>query len=130
MGEFEEGDGLEGWLEEDVGPFVASTVSLLMGYIAFGELGCGGGVDACDVRAEFRQAGVRGWGASCIATCIPGSFPHLLIRRTGLIALQYIPSMMASYDWRVRHAGLMAVAAIAEGTAKVDIAVSSLVFLT
>jgi hypothetical protein len=27
--------------------------------------------------------------------------------------------MMASYDWRVRHAGLMAVAAIAEGTAKV-----------
>ncbi|TFK34400.1 ARM repeat-containing protein [Crucibulum laeve] len=34
-------------------------------------------------------------------------------------AFQYIPSMMASYDWRVRHAGLMAIAAIAEGTGKV-----------
>lgn len=27
--------------------------------------------------------------------------------------------MMASYDWRVRHAGLMAIGAIAEGTGKV-----------
>jgi len=27
--------------------------------------------------------------------------------------------MMASYDWRVRHAGLMAIAAIGEGTGKV-----------
>ena len=27
--------------------------------------------------------------------------------------------MMASYDWRIRHAGLMAIAAIAEGTGKV-----------
>ncbi|KAF8161678.1 armadillo-type protein [Crassisporium funariophilum] len=34
-------------------------------------------------------------------------------------AFQYIPSMMASYDWRVRHAGLMAIAAIGEGTGKV-----------
>ncbi|KAF8637684.1 hypothetical protein AX16_010759 [Volvariella volvacea WC 439] len=34
-------------------------------------------------------------------------------------AFQYIPSMMASYDWRVRHAGLSAIAAIAEGTGKV-----------
>ncbi|KAG6865210.1 hypothetical protein C0991_004411 [Blastosporella zonata] len=34
-------------------------------------------------------------------------------------AFQYIPSMLASYDWRVRHAGLMAIAAIAEGTGKV-----------
>ncbi|KAF7316133.1 hypothetical protein MIND_00131400 [Mycena indigotica] len=34
-------------------------------------------------------------------------------------AFQHIPAMMAHYDWRVRHAGLMAVAAIAEGTAKV-----------
>lgn len=29
--------------------------------------------------------------------------------------------MMASYDWRVRHAGLMAIAAIGEGTGKVHI---------
>ncbi|KAG6825124.1 hypothetical protein H0H92_004620 [Tricholoma furcatifolium] len=34
-------------------------------------------------------------------------------------AFQYIPSMLASYDWRVRHAGLMAIAAISEGTGKV-----------
>ncbi|KAF9521782.1 armadillo-type protein [Crepidotus variabilis] len=34
-------------------------------------------------------------------------------------AFQYIPSMMASYDWRVRHAGLMAIAAIGEGTGRV-----------
>jgi len=27
--------------------------------------------------------------------------------------------MMVSYDWRVRHAGLMAIAAIGEGTGKV-----------
>jgi len=36
-----------------------------------------------------------------------------------LLHSQYIPSMMASYDWRVRHAGLMAIAAIGEGTGKV-----------
>ncbi|KAG6860543.1 hypothetical protein C0995_010005 [Termitomyces sp. Mi166 len=34
-------------------------------------------------------------------------------------AFQYIPSMLASYDWRVRHAGLMAIAAIGEGTGKI-----------
>lgn len=27
--------------------------------------------------------------------------------------------MMVSFDWRVRHAGLMAIAAIGEGTGKV-----------
>ncbi|TEB37702.1 ARM repeat-containing protein [Coprinellus micaceus] len=34
-------------------------------------------------------------------------------------AFQYIPSMLVSYDWRSRHAGLMAIAAIAEGTGRV-----------
>ncbi|KAG6856072.1 hypothetical protein H0H87_007683 [Tephrocybe sp. NHM501043] len=34
-------------------------------------------------------------------------------------AFQYIPSMLLSYDWRSRHAGLMAIAAIGEGTGKV-----------
>jgi len=34
-------------------------------------------------------------------------------------AFQYIPAMLASHDWRLRHAGLMAIAAIAEGTNKV-----------
>ncbi len=35
-------------------------------------------------------------------------------------AFQYIPSMLVSYDWRVRHAGLMAIAAIGEGASKVS----------
>ncbi|KAH9918693.1 ARM repeat-containing protein [Amylocystis lapponica] len=34
-------------------------------------------------------------------------------------AFQFIPGMLASHDWRLRHAGLMAIAAIAEGTNKV-----------
>ncbi|KZT18501.1 ARM repeat-containing protein [Neolentinus lepideus HHB14362 ss-1] len=34
-------------------------------------------------------------------------------------AFQYIPAMLASHDWRLRHAGLMAIAAVAEGTHKV-----------
>ncbi|KAF8735083.1 hypothetical protein AX14_002755 [Amanita brunnescens Koide BX004] len=34
-------------------------------------------------------------------------------------AFQYIPSMLASFDWRARHAGLMAIAAIGEGTGRV-----------
>ncbi|KAI0827529.1 ARM repeat-containing protein [Trametes gibbosa] len=34
-------------------------------------------------------------------------------------AFTYIPAMLASHDWRHRHAGLMAIAAIAEGTSKV-----------
>ncbi|KXN84686.1 Importin subunit beta-3 [Leucoagaricus sp. SymC.cos] len=34
-------------------------------------------------------------------------------------AFEQIPSMLASYDWQARHAGLLAVAAIAEGTRKV-----------
>lgn len=32
---------------------------------------------------------------------------------------QYIPSMMHSFDWRVRQAGLLAIAAMGEGTGKV-----------
>jgi hypothetical protein len=34
------------------------------------------------------------------------------------LAFQYIPSMLASYDWRLKHAGLIAIAAIGEGTSK------------
>ncbi|KAF8628610.1 hypothetical protein AX15_003805 [Amanita polypyramis BW_CC] len=34
-------------------------------------------------------------------------------------AFQFIPSMLANFDWRVRHAGLMAIAAIGEGTGRV-----------
>lgn len=34
-------------------------------------------------------------------------------------AFQYIPSMLANFDWKVRHAGLMAIAAVAEGGSEV-----------
>ncbi|KAI5991786.1 armadillo-type protein [Pisolithus marmoratus] len=34
-------------------------------------------------------------------------------------AFQHIPSMLVNYDWRQRYAGLMAIAAIAEGTSKI-----------
>ncbi|KAI0264225.1 ARM repeat-containing protein [Gloeopeniophorella convolvens] len=34
-------------------------------------------------------------------------------------AFQHIPGMLASHDWRLRHAGLMAIASVAEGTSKV-----------
>ncbi|KAF9445877.1 ARM repeat-containing protein [Macrolepiota fuliginosa MF-IS2] len=34
-------------------------------------------------------------------------------------AFHQIPSMLADYDWRARHAGLIAIASIAEGTGKV-----------
>ena len=34
-------------------------------------------------------------------------------------AFTFIPAMLASHDWRLRHAGLMAIASIAEGTSKV-----------
>lgn len=32
------------------------------------------------------------------------------------VALSYIPALLQSHDWMQRHAGLMAIAAIAEGT--------------
>ncbi|KAI0032084.1 ARM repeat-containing protein [Vararia minispora EC-137] len=35
------------------------------------------------------------------------------------VAFQHIPGMLASHDWRLRHAGLMAIASVAEGTNKV-----------
>lgn len=38
--------------------------------------------------------------------------------------------MLASYDWRVRHAGLMAIAAIGEGTGKVCVHPSTIMRLT
>jgi hypothetical protein len=34
-------------------------------------------------------------------------------------AFQYIPAMLSSHDWKHRHAGLMAIANLAEGTAEV-----------
>ncbi|KAA1478264.1 ARM repeat-containing protein [Dentipellis sp. KUC8613] len=34
-------------------------------------------------------------------------------------AFQEIPGMLASHDWKLRHAGLMAIAAVAEGTSKI-----------
>ncbi|KAJ6487827.1 armadillo-type protein [Mycena sanguinolenta] len=86
MGEFEEGDGLDGWLQED--PSANSAA------------------EAESTPAMYEQSLDR------LACAVGG-------RAVLPPAFQYIPSMMLSYDWRVRHAGLMAVAAIAEGTAKV-----------
>jgi importin-5 len=34
-------------------------------------------------------------------------------------AFQHIPGMLASHDWKLRYAGLMAIASVAEGTSKV-----------
>lgn len=34
------------------------------------------------------------------------------INAVSLPAFQYIPSMLVNYDWRMRHAGLMAIAAV------------------
>ena len=34
-------------------------------------------------------------------------------------AFQHIPGMLASHDWKLRHAGLMVIASVAEGTSKV-----------
>jgi len=34
-------------------------------------------------------------------------------------AFQHIPGMLASHDWKLRHAGLMAISSVAEGTSKV-----------
>ena len=34
-------------------------------------------------------------------------------------AFQHIPGMLTSHDWKLRHAGLMAIASVAEGTSKV-----------
>ena len=35
------------------------------------------------------------------------------------VAFQHIPGMLANHDWRQRHAGLMAIASVAEGTSRV-----------
>ena len=34
-------------------------------------------------------------------------------------AFQHIPGVLASHDWKLRHAELMAIASVAEGTSKV-----------
>lgn len=34
-------------------------------------------------------------------------------------ARRYIPAMLKSHEWRIRHAGIMAVAVVGEGTHKV-----------
>ena len=35
------------------------------------------------------------------------------------VAFQFIPAMLQSHDWKHRHAGLIAIASLAEGTATV-----------
>ena len=36
-----------------------------------------------------------------------------------LAAFQHIPGMLTSHDWKLRHAELMVIASVAEGTSKV-----------
>ncbi|KAG6909546.1 hypothetical protein DXG01_016939 [Tephrocybe rancida] len=63
----------------------------------------------CIIRAVPRPPRMRNGRALRVATSVPSADG----------GEKYIPSMLASYDWRVRHAGLMAIAAIGEGTGKV-----------
>jgi hypothetical protein len=62
----------------------------------------------------WRVLSVRIRSVSCLAgiclTTILGGKALLPV------AFMYIPALLASHDWMQRHAGLMAVAAIAEGT--------------
>jgi len=39
-------------------------------------------------------------------------------------AFQHIPGMLASHGWKLRHAGLMAIAAVGEGTSKVHLIIT------
>ena len=71
-------------------------------------------------------------------TDVPGPSVSILIAtvmRIGLttflgspilpVTFQYVPAMLAAPDWQHRHAGLMAICAVGEGTAQV-LAVASL----
>ncbi|TFK64924.1 ARM repeat-containing protein [Pluteus cervinus] len=49
----------------------------------------------------------------------PGEDDERTTLQLSALEFMHIPSMMASYDWQMRHAGLMAIAAIGEGTGKV-----------
>ena len=84
MGEFDEDESLESWLQEDPSA----------------------GSDADSTPALYEQSLDR------VACALGG-------RAVLPPAFKYIPSMLANYDWRSRHAGLMAIAAIGEGTGRV-----------
>ncbi|KAJ8507252.1 hypothetical protein ONZ45_g10362 [Pleurotus djamor] len=94
MGEFDEAEssneGLEAWLHEDPSTPTASSSS----------------TSTDSVPTLYEQSLDR-------LACVTGG------RAVLPPAFAQIPSMLASWDWRVRHAGLMAIASIAEGTAKV-----------
>ncbi|KAF4565293.1 hypothetical protein EYR36_001863 [Pleurotus pulmonarius] len=95
MGEFDESEstneGLQSWLNDDPSsPTNATTLS----------------ADTESTPALYEQSLDRLACATGGRAVLPPAFIQ-------------IPSMLASYDWRIRHAGLMAIASIAEGTGKV-----------
>ncbi|EIW80155.1 ARM repeat-containing protein [Coniophora puteana RWD-64-598 SS2] len=89
-------------------------------------------VRAClEGMGELPEDGTEAWLEADPADETDEAYPHAYEQALDRLAcalggkavlppaFQYIPSMLADYDWRLRHAGLMAIAAIAEGTSKV-----------
>lgn len=113
MGELDDGtdgseeESLRAWLDEDVRQ---PSLSKVRSYSLTTPLQPSSAApsDSTSPAAQYEQAIDRLACATGGRAVLPPAF-------------QYIPSMLASYDWRVRHAGLMAIAAIAEGTGKVSI---------
>lgn len=132
MGEFEEdegtGSGLDAWLAEDV-----SFCSLSSDSRRFLSAACSSSLPIIPVRRILspRPHCMNNLWIGWHVPWAGGLCCRLLSRYREAVRLwfqcfrlrfrQYIPSMLASYDWRVRHAGLMAIAAIGEGTGKVCI---------
>ncbi|KAF8232024.1 hypothetical protein L208DRAFT_1459017 [Tricholoma matsutake] len=100
-------------------------------------------VHAClEAMGEFKEdegsgSGLEAWlvddasnnSSSSDTESPPALYEQLLDRLACTMGGKYIHSMLASYDWRVCHAGLMAIAAIGEGTGK-PIASHSLIIPT
>ena len=106
-------DDTEHWLQEDVSTVTIATLPHLMNISTQPSQSSS---DDDDVQV-YEQSLDR------LACAIGG-------RAVLPVAFQQIPSLLASYDWRSRHAGLAAIAAIAEGTGEVGLRFpSSYVFL-
>ncbi|EIM79749.1 ARM repeat-containing protein, partial [Stereum hirsutum FP-91666 SS1] len=85
--------------------------------------GCLGGMEGIDGGEEE----LSGWLEADVSFLSFFSFEQSLDRLACAVggkavlpaAFQLIPGMLASHDWRLRYAGLMAIAAVGEGTSKV-----------
>ncbi|KAF8521902.1 ARM repeat-containing protein [Hysterangium stoloniferum] len=117
---------MEGWVALGVRACLEG-----MGEIGEGEEGGGGtgqGVRKLDEEAQ----GLKEWLDADPANDPSDEFyPHVYEESLDRLAcalggkvllphaFQYIPGMLKSHEWRIRHAGLMAVAVVGEGTHKV-----------